>query len=292
MKQSTWVCIMVVGWVLILADKSHTQEATAPPPPRPFKVTNTDGTVSTVVPDRGETQLMVEKNDVPTTQAPEPKPSFLTNSAPRETKTGYYAAAMLGANVDAFRGNDIQNWFGAGDLFQNQPTIFGAGDHNMTLGPMVALKFGYVWPFGERIDQFESETGGIRLAGALEGELVYLHGFHEINPPGNQARGEVQQITIAPMINFLLKGYFGRSEIYLGPGIGLANTFWVGHKGFREDESLADLAYQFILGYEYHMNSDWSIFTEAKYFTIQNTKYITEGDMSNVAVGIGVKRQL
>jgi hypothetical protein len=266
-------------------------QAVAPPAPRPFTVDNADGSSTTVTPNRGNARLSVQTDEVPT-QQPEQKVTFLTNSAPRKAKTGYYAGAMLGVNVDAYQGNDITNWFGGGDLFQGSPAFFGGNDSQMSLGPMASLKLGYVWPFGESIDQFRNETGGLRLAGALEAEFVYLHGFHEYQRGAGQPQGEVQQITFAPMVNALLKGYFGRSEIYVGAGLGVASTIFEGDGAAPDSDSIGDLAYQFILGYEFHMNEEWSIFTESKYFQIQNMNYISQGDLANVLVGVGVKKQL
>jgi len=274
---------------------SYSSSATAPPAPRPFKVRNTDGTYTTVgAPTPSEGRLRVQQSDLPSNNEPKQKVTFLTNSAPRGTKTGYYAAAMLGFNIDSFQGADITNFFGLGNSpFEGTPNIFNGANSNQSLGPFASVKFGYVWPFGETIDQFERETGGLRLAGALEAEFIYLHGFHEFAGPGGNLSNDVQQITFAPMVNFLLKAQWGRSELYLGPGIGVALTIFDGDGGSAPDEeSLGDLAYQFILGYEFHMNEEWSIFAESKYFNIQDVQYLNEGDIANVLLGIGIKKQL
>jgi len=291
MKQPKFIsAALMAGGLLVLASDTFAQ---APPAPRPFKVHNPDGTYTTVAPNTGGRLKMLE-SDLPANKEPEKPVNFLTNSAPRDTKTGYYVGGMLGFNIDSFQGSNFNNWFNDGVLFKDSPRIYGLDtDDNMSLGPMAALKFGYVWPFGDAIDQFENETGGLRLAGALEGEFVYFHGFHEYGPGGGPLNSEVQAITFAPMVNALLKGYWGRSEVYAGVGIGIAMTIFAGDGGSAPDEeSLGDLAYQFILGYEFHMNREWSIFTEAKYFTVDELSYISSDDVSNVLLGIGVKKQL
>lgn len=274
---------------------TSSSSATPPPAPRPFKVQNADGTLSTATPTRsGRLSVVQQPSDLPANNQPKPKVTFLTNSAPRNAKTGYYAGAMLGFNIDAYNGSNFTNWFADGGLFEDSPRIYGINtDDNMSLGPMAAVKFGYVWEFGDPIDQFEKETGGLRIGGALEGEFVYFHGFHEYGAAGGPLVNDVQQITFAPMVNALLKAYWGRSEIYFGPGVGIAMTIFDGDGGNAPDtDSFGDFAYQFILGYEFHMNEEWSIFAESKYFTVQDMQYITEGDVSNILMGIGVKKQL
>ena len=307
MKQFTLLTLaMSVGMVAVTNVNAQTQETqhsgsnysttastTAPPPPRPFQVRNADGSVTTVAPT-AEGRLQMQQADLPTNTEPKKQVTFLTNSAPRDTKTGYYVGGMVGFNIDSYQGSNFRNWFNDGEFFEDSPRIYGLNtDDNMSLGPMAGLKFGYVWPFGEPIDQFESETGGIRLAGALEAEFLYFHGFHEYGPNGGPLSNEVQVITFAPMVNALLKGYWGRSEIYAGVGIGIAMTIFDGDGGTAPDEeSLGDLAYQFILGYEFHMNEEWSIFTEAKYFTVDDMQYLSTDDVSNILLGIGVKKQV
>ncbi|MEM6885696.1 MAG: hypothetical protein AAF571_11740 [Verrucomicrobiota bacterium] len=274
------------------SEYSTNATTTAPPPPRPFQVRNADGTTTTVAPT-AEGRLQVQQADLPSNNEPKQNVTFLTNSAPRGTKTGYYAGAMLGFNIDAYNGNNFTNWFGDGGFFEGTPNIFGGANSNMSLGPMAAVKFGHVWPFGEPIDQFQNETGGLRIGGALEAEFIYMHGFHEYAGAGGNLSNDVQQITFAPMVNALLKAYWGRSEVYFGPGIGVAMTIFDGDGGTAPDsDSFGDFAYQFILGYEFHMNEEWSIFSEAKYFTIQDVTYLNSGDTSNVLLGIGVKKQL
>ena len=283
------VALMMGGAMFVVSDGI----AQAPPAPRPFKVQNADGSVSTVTPPSANTRLSIE-SDTPANNEPKPRVTFMTNSAPRDAKTGYYAGLMFGFNIDSYQGSNFTNWFGAGNgIFEGTPNIFNGANSSMGLGPMAAVKFGYVWPFGDEIDQFEKETGGIRLAGALEAEFIYMHGFHEYAGAGGQLSNDVQQVTFAPMVNFLLKGYWGRSDIYGGFGVGVAVTTFDGDGGTAVDnDSIGDFAYQFIVGYEFHMNEEWSIFTEAKYFTIQDVTYLNSGDTSNVMLGIGVKKQL
>ncbi len=294
MKQLTvYSAALLVGGSLLIGNAAIAQDS-APPAPRPFKVQNSDGTVSTVAPSSNNGRLAVQSSDLPANNESAPKLNFLTNSAPRDAKTGYYAAAMLGFNIDAYQGSNFTNWFGAGNgIFEGTPNIFNGANSSMGLGPMAAVKFGYVWPFGEPIDQFDKETGGLRIGGALEAEFIYMHGFHEYAGAGGNLSNDVQQITFAPMVNALLKAYWGRSEVYFGPGIGIAMTIFDGDGGTAPDsDSFGDFAYQFILGYEFHMNDEWSIFAESKYFTIQDVTYLNSGDTSNVLMGIGIKKQL
>ncbi|MEM1159150.1 MAG: hypothetical protein AAF649_09055 [Verrucomicrobiota bacterium] len=275
------------------SDYSSSAVTTAPPPPRPFQVRNADGTMTTVAPT-AEGRLQIQQADLPSNTEPRQKVTFLTNSAPRDAKSGYYVGALLGFNIDAYQGSNFTNWFGAGNgLFEGEPRIFNGANSSMSLGPMVAVKFGHVWPFGDPIDQFESETGGLRIGGALEAEFMYIHGFHEYAGAGGNLSNEVQQITFAPMVNALLKGYWGRSEIYGGFGVGVAVTTFDGDGGTApDDDSFGDFAYQLILGYEFHMNEEWSIFTESKYFTIQDVTYLSTGDSSHVLLGVGVKKAI
>lgn len=297
MKLKSLNVVLVAGG-LIVGGGSHVFSQSAPPPPRPFTVQNPDGTTQVVAPDRGPGRLSVKGQEVPTTADTGPKPFFRTDLSPRQVrKSGYYAGALLGLNVDSFQGNDFDSMFGT--FLSNSPRVFGGGtDNNMILGPMAALKVGYVWPFGESIDQFENETGGIHLAGALEGEFLYFHSFHEVGPFGGgpTPKTDIQQITLAPMVNFLLKGAFGRSQIYGGFGVGVAMNFFESDgPAYPDRTSLGDFAYQWILGYEFHMNEDWAVFSEAKYFNVQdvdNVQGVGTSDMANVLVGIGVKRQL
>ncbi|MEM6821232.1 MAG: hypothetical protein AAF558_04765 [Verrucomicrobiota bacterium] len=274
---------LVVGFAGIV-NESNGQNS-VPPPPRPFQVDTGSGSTSagsTVAPGSSKSSVFTNATGTaPTTEGVQPR--FLASGAPRpEKKTGYYVGAMAGLNLDSF-----------GNGFTGNPAIFGGADSNMTLGPMASLKFGYIWPFdNEPIDQFKDETGGLRLAGALEAEFLYFHGFHEVGP--SAAETEVEQITIAPMLNALLKGSFGRSVIYVGGGVGLAFNFFDSDNEpvLRDQEELADFAWQAIVGYEFHLDTDWALFVEGKYFGMQNLQYVSQGDQANALVGFGVKRQL
>jgi len=273
----------------------------APPAPRPFTVTNPDGTTQVVNPDRGNARLSVQKDDVPTTAPKQPEPFFRTELSPREVrKAGYYAAALVGFNVDAYRGNDFASPSFFDPFLEGTPQIFGGADNNMEIGPMVSLKFGYLWPFGQSIDQFENETGGLHLAGALEAEFLYFHSFHEVATPNGTV--DVDQATLSPLVNFILKGAWGRSQAYVGMGVGIGNSLFDSDSfdpatGFFPDNvDGGNFAYQFLAGYEFQMNTDWSLFTEAKYFNQSDADLVPipggNGNIANILVGIGVKRTL
>jgi len=283
-RLSVFSAALLMGGAMMTSIEVKAQQ-NVPAAPRPFKVQNADGTVSTVAPSHGTARLAITPSDI-TERHTEPEVTFLTNSAPRDAKTGYYVGALIGFNIDTFEGNNIRTPF---NFFQDNPDLFAGSESNTNLGPFASLKFGYVWPFGDPIDQFEQETGGLRLAGALEAELVYLHSFKKFGP---DLSNEAQQVTFAPMINALLKAYWGRSELYVGAGVGVASTIFFGEGAVEDDDSIGNFAHQLILGYEFHMNSEWSIFGESKYFQIQDQDFLSSDDTASVLLGFGVKKQI
>jgi opacity protein-like surface antigen len=126
------------------------------------------------------------------------------------------------------------------------------------------LKFRYTWPFDEEpIEQWRDEVGGegFRLSGALEGELGYVAGELDGTAGATTATFDYDAFTF--MVNAYLVLQAGKWRPYAGVGGGGA-ALWFDGGGTASDDAVS-LAYQGILGVDYFLSSDWSLFAEYKY---------------------------
>jgi opacity protein-like surface antigen len=198
---------------------------------------------------------------------------------PREPETGWSVGIYGGPNLGQFAD-------GANSNFSSN--IHGAG----------GVKLAYTWPFDqERTDQFQDEFGGFRLSGAVELDAGYV---------GNRLSGNAFGVvpysadldSAVFVVNFLLKGQVGNFRPYIGPGIGAAfhsaSNFRVNGIGNRSDEDIS-FAFQGVIGTDYFITPEWSIFTEYRLLAYQSlglfsTPQISFDRLYNNLVTFGVRR--
>jgi opacity protein-like surface antigen len=221
-------------------------------------------------------------------QSPEKKPQFIVSAEPRMPKTGYHMGVMAGAT-----------------LWQDASYDDGAPDYDETnkLGPYFGVKFGYDWAFeDEPIEQWKREVGpendGVRVSGGLELEAFMLQNAFE----GSTSAGAVKTdlYTGVGMVNLLMKLQWGKFRPYFGPGIGLAYTFaddYTAPGGAPHDtDSTVSLAWQGIIGTDYFISPDWSVFGEYKFLDLHGvdlfgpTNQIDMEDYYHQIVAIGIRK--
>jgi len=259
-------------------------QETAPPAPRPWN----DGQTATSNPIHSSVQPKVQANgsrlqvvgDMPAEQAKEEGKAggkFVVSPKLRQNATGWSLGAFAGANLfqTADNGTVVTQELQPGPILVNVNKPF---DDESAAGVTGGLKLRYTWPFqDEPIEQFSNEVaGGIRLSGALEVESFYNGG--KLIAKTNAATAKVDVDTAALMVNFLLVGEFGRFRPYIGPGIGgalvMLSDYQSPNRVESEDEVMA-LTYQGIVGTDYFINNEWSVFGEYKYLVYNDLDFFS-----------------
>lgn len=193
-----------------------------------------------------------------TQEQPAPNRPFRTQVPVRtEPLTGYSVGVYGGVNAAADADGSV--------LIPLVPASVRVDlDSNSDVGAAAGVKFRYTWPFDpEPIDQWKDEVGGegFRISGALEGELGYVGGGFDGNAGAVNSSFDYDAFTF--MVNAYLVFQAERWRPYAGVGGGGAALF-LSNDAAGEDETMS-LAYQGILGVDYFLRSDWSLFAEYKY---------------------------
>jgi opacity protein-like surface antigen len=217
--------------------------------------------------------------------APDKKPEFLVAAEPRMPKTGY----SMGINAGATLWQDAKYDSSAPDL-----------DESNKLGPYFGVKFGYDWPFeDEPIEQWKRETGGegIRVSGGLELEAFMLMNEFEGSNAGSAVSADLY--TGVGMVNALIKLQWGNLRPYFGPGIGVGYTYSDKYSaaGATDDsDSSVNLVWQAVLGADYFITPDWSIFGEYKFLDLKGldiygpTNPIDTEDYYHQIIAVGIRK--
>jgi|GEM_PF-927720 len=181
----------------------------------------------------------------------------------------------------------------------------GQATSSGNVAPSGGIKFGYTWPFeSESIDQLRDETGGIHLAGGIEGQLAYVGDKLKITGVDNGPTGagtyrsyRVNLDCASFMINLLLKGQIDKFRLYAGPSFGFAGVSLdsYNYPGWRGAGYDVDFAYGILGGAEYFLDPKWSLFTEYQYVRYHNvslssgTSQLTFDPLEQNLVNVGVK---
>jgi opacity protein-like surface antigen len=244
----------------------------APPlPPRPLPPPATTEDQAGAPPARPQSIVQTESAETP-------PPQFRIGGQPRGLATGYYGALLVGAN------------------FASEDDLDSSASASASAQPFAALKFGYTWPFNQPpLEQFSdvAQSPGWFLSGGFEIEGMYVRSRYGVNTAADH--GHLTLNSGAIMINAYLKAQTGKFRFYAGPGFGPA---FVGYSGFGSESGGTDvnLAYQFSGGIDYFITPEWSIFTEYKWFVLDDLKLFGSanrldfGDLQQHLIGIGVRR--
>lgn len=174
-----------------------------------------------------------------------------------EPRTGYSLGLYGGVNAAQDVDGDVTvTGFGGTAVFDLQS--------DTGVGAAAGAKLRYTWPFDdEPIDQWRDEVGGegLRISGALESEFGYVNGSIEGRAGGVTSDFDYDAFTF--MVNAYLVLQTGNWRPYAGAGVGAAYLSFDG--GAAGSDDTIGLAYQGILGVDYFIRHDWSLFAEYKY---------------------------
>jgi opacity protein-like surface antigen len=249
-----------------VAPLSAQQAATPPPAPRPLDPMAQPAPAAKTTPAATGGRIQVAPSQ---TAATAEKPTGFVVQPPqlRQPATGWNAAIFGGANLfQTTTASDTVNLVGPG------PSSVGL-DGSSRVDGAGGLKFGYVWSFDEEpIDQFQHETGGMRLSGGMEVEAFWVGNTYKGNNTGGPV--SINMDAAVFMLNPTLRAQFGNWRPYIGGGIGVTYISASDYSGpsattQSEDDTTA-LAYQGIAGVDYFISPEWSVFTEFKYLVFSN----------------------
>ncbi|MDR0534436.1 MAG: outer membrane beta-barrel protein [Verrucomicrobiales bacterium] len=250
-----------------------------PPPPRPLPAPTTSASGT-------QAPAPLPPKSISQTEATQgPPPQFKVNGEPRALATGYYGALLVGAN------------FAHDDDLSSVGGVVSASD-SASAQPFASIKFGYTWAFNQPpAEQFSdvAQSPGLFFSGGLEIEGMYVRSRLGINTDTPMAGSNLTFNTGAIMINAFLKAQSGKFRFYAGPGFGPA---FVGYSDFQGSGGSTDvnLAYQFSAGIDYFITPEWSIFTEYKWFVLDDLKLyggankLDFGNYQQHLIGLGVRR--
>lgn len=188
-------------------------------------------------------------------------PSVREKNQVAETKDGYSFGIWGGANA-------IQH----GEWYVNGNEIHDRSNPWMSGG----MKFRRTWPFDNEplISDFDGDTKGLFVTGALEGEAFWVGS--RLRPKINGSKRELDMDSAVFMLNFLVEGKTGDWHPYIGPGFGAAAIFAHNYDmPGRSDSSDDDLAFavQGLVGADYYIDKDWSLFGEYRYLAFLDADF-------------------
>lgn len=292
---------MLSGFMFMALLNGICAQESAPPAPRPW--TGAQGTTSQsaqpkVQANGSRLQVVGDAPAEPAKEDGKAGGKFVVSPKLRQNATGWSLGAFAGANLfqTTDNGTVVTQELLPGPILANVDTPF---EDESAAGVTGGLKLRYTWPFRDQpIDQFSDEVaGGIRLSGALEVESFYNGG--KLLAKTNASTAKVDVDTAALMMNFLLVGEFGSFRPYIGPGIGGALVMLSDYESpnrVDKDEEVMALAYQGIVGTDYFINNEWSIFGEYKYLVYNDLDFfsgnakINMDSLSNHLVVFGLRK--
>lgn len=257
MRASDFLCMALalgLSGTAVLAEETR---YSPPPAPRPIEGGGTGvSETASRQPAASSAPAHHASSQLEKAQAAPQPPRFIASASPREPRTGYSLGVFGGVNA-----------FQSIDTFVNGASV----NEGTSVDGVGGIKFGYTWTFSdEPIQQFKDivRGEGLRLSGGLEGELFWLGNRISLN--GANGSDKVDLDSMVFMMNFLLKGQSGKYRPYLGVGVGGAAMFAHHDLDSPSDEQVS-LAYQFLVGCDYFIKPDWSVFADMRYLCIEGS---------------------
>ncbi len=248
------------------------------PPPAPALKTAT----APSAPTQTDSKEVVSSGETAGT-SDESNPQFIRRAQPRRQAIGQSVSVYLG-------GTPLQNGDGTAEINASTATGFSgsnAADTHSNLGITIGAKYAYGWGLKN------NEGEALPFIPSAEGEFLYTGTSLRSNVSGTGVSGTVRADldVIAILGNGTLKFQAPPFYPYIGLGGGFA---YIGAENARlaatsitsptdlGDDGDVVLALQGLLGVEYVLSKQWSLFAEYKYLHLHNPSFHLNGAQVNM----------